>query len=105
MDAQQLQALVAEFVHKHGLDADIEARLLDLVSEVGELSKEALRGSAYGGKEFRVTGAWGSEMGDVLYSLVCLANATGTDLGAALRDAMAKYEARLATKGDAGSGR
>ncbi|MBM3948711.1 MAG: hypothetical protein FJ312_05630, partial [SAR202 cluster bacterium] len=54
---------------------------------------------------FRVTGAWGSEMGDVLYSLVCLANATGTDLGAALRDAMAKYEARLATKGDAGSGR
>lgn len=92
-------------MRKHQLDADVEARLLDLVSEVGELSKEALKGSAYGGKEFRVTDAWRSEMGDVLYSLVCLANATGIDLETALRDAMAKCEARLAKKGDAGSGR
>lgn len=104
MELEQLQKQVAQFVHSHGLEADVEARLLDLVSEVGELSKEALKGSAYGNTRFRPTDAWRSEVGDVLYSLVCLANATDVDLEAALTKALRKYEARLAKKGSAGSG-
>jgi len=42
------QKIVAEFVDQHGLQTDIVHRLLDLVSEVGELAKEALKTSAYG---------------------------------------------------------
>ena len=105
MELEHLQKQVEWFACSHGLEADVEARLLDLVSEVGELSKETLKASAYGSKDFRPTGTWHSEMGDVLYSLVCLANATGVDLEAALKEALTKYEARLAKQGDAGSGR
>lgn len=39
-------------------------------------------------------------MGDVFFSLICAANATGVDLEEALRKALAKYRARIA----AGSG-
>ncbi|MBM3944954.1 MAG: nucleotide pyrophosphohydrolase [SAR202 cluster bacterium] len=105
METARLQDKVAAFVKRHGLDAGVEARLLDLVSEAGELSKEALKGSAYGKKPFAPTGEWTSEMGDVLFSLAALANATGVDLEVALDEALAKYEARLAEKGDVGSGR
>ena len=39
----ELQKIVAEFVDQHGLHMDVIHRLLDLVSEVGELAKEALK--------------------------------------------------------------
>jgi hypothetical protein len=49
------QKIVAEFVDQHGLQTDIVHRLLDLVSEVGELAKEALKTSAYGTQPFTPT--------------------------------------------------
>lgn len=39
MELKQQQIRVIEFVKEHQLEASVEARLLDLVSEVGELSK------------------------------------------------------------------
>ncbi len=42
------QAVVAEFVRAHGLETDGWVRFLDLVSELGELSKELLKVSDYG---------------------------------------------------------
>ena len=42
------QRRVAEFVHAHDLSAGVETRLLDLVSELGELAKEGLKGTDYG---------------------------------------------------------
>jgi NTP pyrophosphatase (non-canonical NTP hydrolase) len=75
-----LQRAVAGFVEEAGIEAPVEARLLDLVSEVGEL-------------------------GDVLFSLVCIANTTGVDLGAALDGALGKYRERLTLGDDAWSGR
>jgi hypothetical protein len=38
-----LQRTVASFVEEAGIEAPLYARLLDLVSEVGELSKEILK--------------------------------------------------------------
>ena len=99
-----MQDRVAQFVKEHGRDADERERLLDLVSEVGELAKEHLKSSEYGRRELRTTDEWKGELGDVLFSLVCLANATGVDLDAAIRQAMDKYEQRLASREDAGSG-
>ena len=97
------QRQVAEFVHAHDLSAGVETRILDLVSEMGELAKEGLRGSDYGSVAMLPTSEWSSEMGDMIYSLLALANETGVDLETALESALAKYRARIAERGDPGS--
>lgn len=104
-DLPAYQERVAAFVDMHALRAGAEARLIDLVSEVGELAREALKSTRYGEEPFAVTDAWSDELADVFFSLVCLANATNVDMDAALDRALAKYRERLATRGDAGSGR
>ena len=81
------------------------ARLIDLFSEIGEVAKETLKGSDYGKAGFNQTKAWAEELGDVFFSLVCLANSTGVDLEKALEDVLTKYEMRLDEKGEAGSGK
>ncbi len=98
------QEEVARFVSAHGLEASIEARLLDLTSEVGELAKEALKGSAYGRQPFTPGENWAAELGDVLFSLAALANSTGANLDEALSSALAKYESRMSSRLDPGSG-
>ena len=104
MPTPNFQKTVAEFVKKHHLEASVEARLIDLLAEVGEVAKEALKGSDYGKVDFAQTEAWAEELGDVFFSLVCLANSTDVDLEKALEDVLTKYEKRLDEKGDAGSG-
>jgi NTP pyrophosphatase (non-canonical NTP hydrolase) len=100
-----LQRAVASFVEEAGIEAPVEARLLDLVSEVGELSKEVLEGTGYGRDSFRPPEGWPGELGDVFFAFVCLANSTGVDLEAALDGALGKYRERLALGDDVGSGR
>jgi len=100
-----LQRTVATFVEEAGIEAPVEARLLDLISEVGELSKESLEATSYGRDSFRPPDGWAGEMGDVLFALVCLANDTGVDLESALDGALDKYRRRLTLGEDAGSGR
>jgi NTP pyrophosphatase (non-canonical NTP hydrolase) len=100
-----LQRTVASFVEEAGIAAPVEARLLDLVSEVGELSREVLEGTDYGRTPFELPEGWSAELGDVFFALVCLANDTGVDLGAALDGVLDKYRERLAFGGGAGSGR
>ena len=98
------QQTVASFVAEHGLEAPIQARLLDLLSEVGELSKEYLKSTEYGREPFdESSDGWQNELGDALFSLVCLANSTGVNLETALQRALDKYEDRLGREGDAGS--
>ena len=104
MPTPNFQQSVAEFVKKHQLETSVEARLIDLLSEVGELGKEVLKGSDYGKGDFTQTPAWEEELADAFFSLVCLANSTGVDLEKALAGVLVKYEARLREKGDAGSG-
>lgn len=100
-----LQKQVAEFVEKNGLEAPVHARTLDLTSEVGELAKEALKGTGYGREQFDSSQDWDNELGDVFFALLCLANSTGVDLETALEDALMKYRGRIESRSDAGSGR
>jgi len=51
------------------------------------------------------TEEWDSEVGDVLFSLICIANETETNLEDCLKHVIDKYEKRFADKGDLGSGR
>ncbi len=99
-----LQQTVATFVADHQLQTGVEARLLDLISEIGELAKENLKSSQYGRQPFAPTSDWAAELGDVAFSLICLANTTNVDLNDALNAALEKYRQRLSQTGDAGSG-
>lgn len=58
----KLQQRVAEFARENQLEADVPHRLLDVVAELGELSKEALKGSRYGATTFIRTGDWEEEV-------------------------------------------
>jgi len=93
------QARVAKFIQMHDLEASVEARLLDLTSEVGELAKEVLKASQYGRVPFAPNTAWAGELGDAFLALICLANNTQVNLDEALAAALKKYQARLAAKG------
>jgi NTP pyrophosphatase (non-canonical NTP hydrolase) len=104
MSTKDLQQRVAEFVTARGLDTDVAHRLLDAVSELGEVAKEVLKGCRYGSEKFVATPNWSDELGDIVFSLICLANQTGVDLEQAIEGALLKYEQRLTRGGDAGSG-
>jgi NTP pyrophosphatase (non-canonical NTP hydrolase) len=104
MNLSQWQAEVARFVDAYDLEASETSRMLDVVSEVGELAKEILQGSDYGAVSVALKATWPMEMGDTLFALICLANTTEVDLEQALAQAMAKYRARLEETGGAGSG-
>ena len=99
-----LQQRVREFVTQNQLQADVAHRLLDLVAEVGELSKEVLKGSRYGAEPFVRPADWEEELGDVIFSVLCLANDTGVDIEEALTKALGKYQRRISAKGNPSSG-
>ncbi len=99
------QKRVAEFVTSHGLHTDVVYRVLDLVSEVGELSKEVLKATNYGCEEFQPPENWEDELGDVLFALICVANLTEVDLESALSRVLEKYRKRIEAHQHAGSGR
>jgi NTP pyrophosphatase (non-canonical NTP hydrolase) len=99
------QAKVSYFANMHKLDTSVETRLLDLLAELGELSKEVLKGGAYGKQPFIETTGWVEELGDVYFALLCLANQTDVDLENALDHVLSKYSARMDTGGAPSSGR
>lgn len=98
------QNKVSEFTKKYNLSGSIETRFIDLTSELGELGKEILKGSDYGQTEFSETDNMVFEFGDVMFSLICLANEVGIDLGVALDRVLQKYENRFNKNGHIGSG-
>ncbi len=99
-----MQEKVNELIKKYNLESSTEIRYIDLVSEVGELGKEILKGNDYGNKEFVATDNLESEIGDTLFSLICVANGLNIDLNLALENVLEKYEDRFSTKGNIGSG-
>ena len=102
-ETPQFQERVARFVAEHELEAGVEVRLLDLLSELGEVAKEVLKGNHYGTSELVQTEAWEEELSDVFFALICLANTTGVDLNRGLPKVLEKYALRVQSKGDPGS--
>lgn len=97
------QELVSEFVERHGLRAQPEYRLLDLVSEVGELAKDATKSTDYGDDPAALA-VNQSEVGDVLFALLAFADSMEVDANAALTEALDKYERRVSDTGSPSSG-
>ncbi|OIB58217.1 MazG nucleotide pyrophosphohydrolase domain-containing protein [Natrialba sp. SSL1] len=92
------QRRVAEFIATHDLETPPEFRLLDLTSEIGELAKDANTSTEYGSEPAALEIA-SDEIGDVLFALLALAESVDVDADAALNEALAKYEERLAADG------
>lgn len=96
-----IQAKVEVFVKLHEMESPAESRVLDLVSEVGELAKDVLKMSDYGRKDFVKADAK-DELGDVFFSLINVANYFGVNLEEAVNASMDKYSKRI-EKGSADS--
>tara|TARA_Y100000034_G_scaffold8165_2_gene8924 strand:+ start:4607 stop:4909 length:303 start_codon:yes stop_codon:yes gene_type:complete len=96
---------VREFAETYGLSNSIPDRILDLASEVGELSKEYTKSTGHGKREFSVNSDWHMEMGDVLFVFLCLAHQTDVDVAEALQMSMDKLKKRFEKTGKLGSGR
>lgn len=102
-DKNSPQQRVAAFTTEFSLHLTVQARLLDLNSEAGELAKEFLKATSYGQKEIQSTPEWFQEIGDVYFALLALANESGVELEAALDDAMNRYRDRVYEHGMAGN--
>ena len=62
-----LPKIYRNFVKNHNLESSVESRLLDLLSEIGGLAKEALKGSGYGKNPFTQTEVWEEELADAFF--------------------------------------
>lgn len=89
------QKIVLDFNKKHNLHMDAVLRLLDLQTELGELSKEHLKLTDYGRSNFTKGPEWKAELGDLAYSLLALANETEVDIDEALDETLVKYAQRI----------
>lgn len=89
----------------HKEPMSVYARLMDIQSELGELSKEYLKGSEYGLTEFKKTEDFELEFGDVLYSLLSLSLEQNINAEKALDTVLEKYKKRIEEKKNMGSGR
>lgn len=102
---KDIQEKIKSFIKKYNLESSTEIRFIDLVSEVGELGKELLKGNNYGKKDYCSTENLESEFGDVFFSLICVANGLNIDLQEALNEVLKKYEDRFSKKGNISSGK
>lgn len=96
------QEEVAEFMDKHDMEGTVEFRIMDLVSEVGEVVKDATKSAEYGLEKENLE-VKEDEIGDVLFSLLAVCNDLDIDAEEALETALNKYEDRINEKGDPGS--
>ncbi|MCU4754177.1 MazG-like family protein [Halobacteria archaeon AArc-curdl1] len=99
MDDQQR---VAAFLETYDLHTDPAYRTLDLVSEVGEVTKEINGSTDYGSDPDEVTIAR-DELGDVYFALLSLCTELNVDASSVLEESLSKYERRLERKDTPGS--
>ena len=91
---KKLQEKVKKFCKTYNLDRPVEYRVLDTMSELGEVAKEILKMSDYGQKPVKYKEEIKSELGDLFYSLITIANSFDIDLEDALNIVLEKYEKR-----------
>jgi len=101
---KEKQEFIKKFCIKYNLNSDEKISYMDLVTEIGELGKELIKGTDYGNKDFEKTNNLESEIGDTIFSLICLCNRLDIDMDKALDNVIQKYINRFAKKGDIGSG-
>ncbi len=94
-----MQNKVKEIIEVYNLKCGYQIRYTDLVSEVGELGKELIKGSDYGSKKYSNTSNLELEIGDCLFSLFALCEELGIKGEDALDQVINKYSKRFEEKG------
>ena len=64
---KELQKRVKKFCEIYNLECPLELRILDLVSEMGELAKEIIKSTNYGKEKFNFRKEIENEMGDLFF--------------------------------------
>ena len=77
---KNIQERIKKFCKENDMESSIEHRILDTMSELGEIAKEVLKISNYGNKPIEYKDELKSELGDILYSLITIANTFDIDL-------------------------
>jgi len=103
VDINDWKDRIAAFVDECGLSQDPFMRVMCSVEEMGELAKEALKSVDYGRRNFKASPDFQTELGDVLFDLLCVAAFAGVDPDAALNATMRKMAQRIKDKGHPGS--
>lgn len=96
------QRQVEKFFQENELGGTTPFRILDLVSEIGEVAKDATKSADYGQNTEKLE-IKKDEIGDTLFSLLAVANDLDIDVEEALEESIQKYESRIEEKGDPGS--
>lgn len=99
--AVSLQQVVSDFNSKHEIKIEPDARVLDLNSEVGEISKLSFKTKV--GEPVRSLD-WQEEIGDALYSILSLSSTLNINAETALKEALLKYAGRIKRNGNMQSG-
>jgi NTP pyrophosphatase (non-canonical NTP hydrolase) len=92
---KELQKIIKTFCLDNGLQSPAEHRVLDAMSELGEVAKEILLMSSYGRKPLKHSDEIKSELGDLLFSVITIANSFNVDLEEALDLVFEKYKRRM----------
>ena len=92
---KDIQKKVKLFCEKNELNSPLEHRVLDTMSELGEVAKEILKMSDYGDRSIKYNDNLKMELGDLLYSIITIANVFDIDLDEALNEVLKKYEQRM----------
>ena len=92
---KDIQKKVKLFCEKNELNSPIEHRVLDTMSELGEVAKEILKMSNYGDRPIKYNDNLKMELGDLLYSIITIANVFDIDLDEALNEVLRKYDQRM----------
>lgn len=100
-----LQKRIKKYCEENNLESPPLYRLLDVMSELGEVSKEVLEISKYGRKPIQCNENLKSEIGDLFYSLITLANSFDIDLEDCLNISFEKLKKRMKEKGSPSSDR
>lgn len=98
-----MKNLVKEFNEKYMTPLSANIRLLDIQSELGELSKEVIKSQNYGNTHFTSNEELELELGDLLYSIISFALENNIDPKNCLNKAIEKYKTRFTKKGHIGS--
>lgn len=96
------QERVEEFMEENDMAGTAAFAVIDLMAEAGEIASDAAKSGDYGLSEEEME-IKRDEFGDVMFSLIVLANRMDIDLEEAFEEAIGKYQSRIAEKGDAGS--
>ena len=95
-----LQRKVRDFNLNRSISISRSCRILDLVSEVGEIAKIEFLEEVNKHQDLI---KWQDELGDVLYSILCLIDQLNLDAEQILTSSLEKYECRFKLNGSFGS--